>query len=291
MSDMAGKRSEYDSVVRKVADALIRASSSFRVDQIEAYRRVIASEENPSARWALETLLENAKAAAERRSPLCDDTGIPHLILEAGQGRSLEGWLFAAMQEGVALGLRELPGRPMAVAGDDRARVDQSEGMFEDPSEVEPAPIMVLPADGDTLRLHVLMQGGGPEIRANTYRVFHKNSAEAVVDEIVSWAVESVTLLGCTPSPLAIGIGRSHFEASSLMLQAMALGDFGKQSPLEKDITDRVNESGIGPLGLGGSHSVLATFLKVGPQRASGVRIVCMRPCCCMEPRVGRAEF
>ncbi len=28
---------------------------------------------------------------------------------------------------------------------------------------------------------------------------------------------------------------------------------------------------------------VLATFAKIGPQRASGVRIVALRPCCCFE--------
>ena len=70
------------------------------------------------------------------------------------------------------------------------------------------------------------------------------------------------------------------------MMEAMAKGDFGIQSDFEKRITDKVNEANVGPLGLGGKHSsVLATFAKIGPQRASGVRIVALRPCCCFEPR------
>ena len=84
---------------------------------------------------------------------------------------------------------------------------------------------------------------------------------------------------------MAIGIGRSQFEASSLMIEAMAKGDFGLQSVFEKRITDKMNEAEVGPLGLGGKHSVLATFAKIGPQRASGVKIVAIRPCCCFEPR------
>jgi hypothetical protein len=32
-------------------------------------------------------------------------------------------------------------------------------------------------------------------------------------------------------------------------------------------------------------------FLKVGPQRASGVRIVSLRPCCCIEPRVACVDL
>ena len=30
--------------------------------------------------------------------------------------------------------------------------------------------------------------------------------------------------------------------------------------------------------------------MKVGPQRASGVRIVCVRPTCCFEPRIANCE-
>ena len=59
----------------------------------------------------------------------------------------------------------------------------------------------------------------------------------------------------------------------------------GKYGRTEKTITERVNESNTGALGLGGKTSVLATFAKIGPQRASGVRVVALRPCCCFEPR------
>ena len=75
------------------------------------------------------------------------------------------------------------------------------------------------------------------------------------------------------------------------MIQAMATGSYEKQSPLEKEITDRINGIGVGSLGLGGDITTLGTFLKIGPQRASSVRIVCMRPCCCFEPRVAVSDF
>ena len=75
------------------------------------------------------------------------------------------------------------------------------------------------------------------------------------------------------------------------MMEAMAKGDFCVQSVFEKRITEKVNEANVGPLGLGGKHSVLATFAKIGPQRASGVRIVALRPCCCFEPRRASVEL
>ncbi len=74
-------------------------------------------------------------------------------------------------------------------------------------------------------------------------------------------------------------------EASALMLEAMKKGTLRRQNRWEKKVTNRINDENIGPLGLGGKTTVLGTFIKVGPARASGVRIVSIRPCCCVEPR------
>ena len=273
-------------IVALVRDTLVEAGSTFRSDKKAAYERAISAERNPKARWVLEQVLANAEAAETNRSPLCDDTGIPHLVLEIGEDCAVTGKLLDAIREGVAEGLRKLPGRPMGIMGDDSRRIDQSGGLNPDSAGVEPAPILLRRCGENVVRLHILMFGGGPAIRAKTYRVFHKHDTQVVLDEIVKWATEGVTQLGCSPCTLGVGIGRSHFEAASMMLQALADGKYDEQSEMEREITRRVNESNVGPLGLKGDTSVLATFMKVGPQRASGVRIVCVRPSCCFEPRI-----
>lgn len=273
------------SIVNKVKYALVTAGSTYTTDQVAAFESAISAERCDRAKWVLENLLENAKVAEQNRSPLCDDTGIPHLFLEIGRKKCLSGDIIESVYEGIRQGLRELPGRPMAVKGDDSHRLDQSEGLYDDAGMLAPAPFLLKLVDEDVMRLHILMLGGGPAIRGITHRIFHKHSVDAVVDEIVLRAIEGVKMLGCTPCVLAIGVGRSQFEATAMMVEAMALGNFNDQGELEKRITERVNAVGIGPLGLGGDTSVLATFLKIGPQRASGVRIVSIRPCCCMEPR------
>ena len=283
---------EYQEIVNKTADALIRAGSVFSKDKKAGYDRAISAESCACARWAMEEIQENARIAERQRSPLCDDTGIPHLILEVGRNRKVEGRTLEAIYEGVEKGLRELPGRPMAILGDDRERIDQSGGLDERSEAVVPAPLMLkYVEEDDILRLIVLMQGGGPEIRAKTYRVFHKHDMETVISEIISWASEVIGQLGCAPCTIAVGVGRSHYEASSLMLQAMTEGRYDQQSEYEKKITDALNKTHVGALGLGGDVSVLGTFLKIGPQRASGVRIVSMRPCCCFEPRKASVDL
>lgn len=278
-------------IIEIVANGLVKAGSTFLPDKIDAYKRAIEQETNSQAKWTLETILENAQVAENNCSPLCDDTGIPHLVLDIGSKCVVTGQLLEDIKEGIREGLRKLPGRPMAVKGDDYHRLDQSLGMDKDPGTLDAAPILIRSIAEDKIKLHILMFGGGPAIRAKTYRVFHKHNVDTVVDEIVSWAADGTKLLGCTPSTLAVGIGRSHYEASSMMLQALVDGTYDRQSELERTITERVNAAGVGTLGLGGNHTVLATFMKVGPQRASGVRIVCVRPCCCFEPRIATVDL
>lgn len=275
-----------DNVIEKVASCLVKAGSTFREDQKETYRKAIAKEPSTPSCWVMQQVLENALVAEKSCSPLCDDTGIPHIYIEIGKNRALTGQMIADIKEGVKEGLRKLPGRPMAIKGNDYERIDQSGGLDEDSGALLPSPFLIRECeDDDALRLTVLMLGGGPAIRGVTQRIFHKHSVQVVIDEIVNRAVPAVSQLGCSPCTLAIGIGRSQFEATSLMMEAMAKGDYGVQSEFERTITDRVNESNTGALGLGGKTSVLATFAKVGPQRASGVRVVALRPCCCFEPR------
>jgi fumarate hydratase subunit alpha len=69
------------------------------------------------------------------------------------------------------------------------------------------------------------------------------------------------------------------------MLDAMTYGIFGEEDDFEKAITKAVNGGDIGALGVGGDITALQTFAKVGEQRASGVRIVCLRVGCIFDPR------
>ena len=272
-------------LVDLIKNAVIEASTTFRNDQLDAYKRAIEAETNDNAKWVLELLLENAMIAITDKVPLCDDTGIPHIIVEVGNNTQLPKGFFQDLKYGISEGLRELPARPMAVKGNSIERIEQSKGLYRSPEKLLVPSIVIDTMQEEGVKIHVLMLGGGPEIRSNTYKVFHKRDHRKVFNEVLTWLRSEITMLGCTPCIPSIGIGRTHFEASSLMLKAMAYGDLNIQSEIEKALTRSVNSSNTGALGIGGSVTALGSFVNVGPQRASGVRIVCTRPCCCVEPR------
>ena len=101
---------KYEEIVSLVRDTLVDAGSTFRPDKKEAYQKAISTERNEKAKWVLEQVLANAEAAEKNKSPLCDDTGIPHLVLEVGEDCAVTGKMLDAIKNGVAEGLRKLPG-------------------------------------------------------------------------------------------------------------------------------------------------------------------------------------
>lgn len=292
------------SLINKIADGVIKASTTYSQDRIDGFKRALKLEEelsNDNAVWALEQMIRNESIASLRKLPLCDDTGIPHILVELGENRSLPEGFIRDIKEGLKQGLDDLPGRPMAVKGNPLERIEQSKGLYDEPSMMLPAPISIDSFDKNNrsysrdlenqIHIHILLLGGGPEIRSKTYRIYHQHDRKIVINETIDWLKESLKMLGCTPSIPAIGIGRSHYEASHLMLKAMVYGNLNYQSNTENFITNELNKLNIGPMGLKGHTTVLGTFLNIGPQRASGVRIVCARPCCFVEPRISTIKI
>ncbi|WP_405291752.1 fumarate hydratase [Methanobrevibacter sp.] len=288
-------------IIDCISEKIIKASTTLTDDKLKALTNAIEMEENENAKWALSQILENYKVAQKTRFPLCDDTGIPHVIVEVGSNREITGELLNQIHEGVALGLDNLPARPMAVKGNAIERIEQSEGLYEKPGMLKTASILIDSSNDestykrdvhpDTLNLHFILEGGGPEIRAKTLRVYHKRSFYNVIDTAIDWLSDSLNLLGCTPSIPSIGIGRTHYEANALLLKSIAYGNLDSQSEVEQYVTSKLNETGIGPLGFGGKTTVLGSYVNIGNQRASGVRIVAVRPSCFVEPRVATLKL
>lgn len=281
----------FDQIKQDVAQLVVKASSHWHEDQVVCWQNACEQEELPRAKWAMEQFLKNAEVADRNRSPLCDDTGTPHPFLEIGDEAILPMGFLSAMEEGIRKGLNDLPARPMGVKGNDMERISQQQGLYDEPGMLAPAPPHLRRIPGSKIRLTILMLGGGPEIRSKTQPIFHMHAHDHVIKEMINWAIPQVAALGCQPCTLSFGLGRTAAEASSLSLEAIKDGRYDVQSDVERQITDAVNAAGIGPIGLGGKTAVLATFIKVGQMRASGFRVVSMRPHCCVESRKATCEW
>jgi len=91
--------------------------------------------------------------------------------------------------------------------------------------------------------------------------------------EIMNFAVETVVLAkgnACPPVIIGIGIG-GNFETCALLAKKAILQPLNNNNPieeyalLEKDILNRVNETGIGVQGMGGKTTALAVHILTAP--------------------------
>ena len=88
---------DRETIVNKIAETLVKVGSTFSDDKMAVYDRAIEEESKDLSRWAMETIRENAQVAQKDESPLCDDTGIPHIIIEVGKNRVISGDFLEAL--------------------------------------------------------------------------------------------------------------------------------------------------------------------------------------------------
>jgi fumarate hydratase subunit alpha len=93
------------------------------------------------------------------------------------------------------------------------------------------------------------------------------------VEGIIQFVVGAVTLAGgnpCPPSIVGIGIGGTFEKAAYLSKKALLRSVGVKHSDpayarLEETILKKLNDSGVGPQGLGGRTTALAVHIEVFP--------------------------
>ena len=85
--------SDFMSIVDDISNSIIKASTTLSQDKESALKKAILNEDNDNAKWALNQILENYKVAQKNKFPLCDDTGIPHVIIELGSKREIKAEL------------------------------------------------------------------------------------------------------------------------------------------------------------------------------------------------------
>ena len=251
----------YDQLVDAVENLVIETSYVLPGDVIEALRKARRGESGEPARSILDQIIENAAIAEEERLPLCQDTGVAVFFADLGRDAAVDGnGLDDAIQEGTRRGYRG-GGLRMSMVSDPVGRVNTGDNT--------PAIIHCRQVPGDRLRLWFCPKGGGCENMSRLGMLSPTSGAGG----IRNFVLETVRLAGgrpCPPLILGIGIG-GDFEYAALLSKRALLRTMGERHPvsqyadLERDLVERVNRLGIGPMGLGGNTTVLDVFIETFP--------------------------
>ena len=239
---------------------LIKSTSTDLSPDIEfALTRANEREEKGSAaQGALLSVLENVKMSRETFRPICQDTGTPIFYVSYSIGTS-QRVLRQQIQAAVRIATERTYLRPNAVA----ALSGKNSG---DNNGVDFPTIHLDEWEHDYLRIGLMLKGGGSENCGCQYSVpspeFPASRDLDGVRKAVLDAACKAQGLGCAPGILGVGIGG---DRGSSMIKAKEqlfrpLGDQNVDAELDKmenRLCDEINELGIGPMGFGGSTTVL----------------------------------
>jgi fumarate hydratase subunit alpha len=265
-----------DAITAAVSDLFRQANYGLTEDVLSALKQARQQEESPAGRETLERILENAAVAEKDKVPLCQDCGIATVFLEIGQDAHVTGGdLYTAVNEGV---------RRAYVGGYLRkSMVDKPFSERTNTKDNTPAVIHTEIVPGDRLRIIALPKGAGSENMARLGMLTPASGRDGVIDFVVK-TVDEAGANPCPPGIIGVGIGGTAEKTLLLAKQAL-LRKVGEPSPdretadLERDILQKVNKLGIGPLGYGGRITALAVHIETSPAHIGGMPVAVSLQC------------
>lgn len=252
----------FEAVAEAVADLCGKAACDLPPDVLDRLRQMEARETSELGRDFFAQYLENARIAREERMPLCQDTGFAVCFVELGDRvRFDRSTVYEAISEGVARGYREHFLRKSIV----------NDPLFDRKNTQDNTPpvIHLELVPGEKLHITLAPKGGGSENMSAIRMLKPSDGRQGVVD----FAVETLRKAGgnpCPPTVVGMGIGGT-FEKAAFLAKKALLRKIGEPNPdpryaeLEAEILEKINATGVGPQGLGGSVTSLAVHIEFFP--------------------------
>jgi fumarate hydratase subunit alpha len=252
---------EASSVTEAVRDLCIEANTRLPEDHLSALRRALGDEESELGREVIERLLENAEVARERCIAFCQDTGYAVFFVELGSEVRISGReIGAAIDEGVRQGYEEGYLRKSIV----RSPVDRM-----NTGDNTPAIVYYEPVPGDGLKLTMLVKGAGCD-NMSALRMLTPAEGLPAMKEFVVETIESAGPNASPPLTVGVGIG-GPFERAAVLAKKALTRPSGEPNPdpeladLERELLEKINATGIGPAGYGGTQTALAVHIESFP--------------------------
>src|SRR5438034_1180020 len=251
----------YDLVETVCRDLYIKSLKEIPPDIVAAIKRAAATETTEVAKRIFSHYLQSIELGRAQNMMVCQDTGIPIYWVQIGGHLRLDGSrLHEAIVRGTERATREYPLRSSIVSPLQRENRQTSTG--------ERIPIIhydFMP-DSDVLDILFMPKGSGSENMS-----FMKMLVPADgVNGIKRFVLEQVVGAGakpCPPTIVGIGIGGSSDLCMALAKKATTR-PLGSKNPdpeiaaLETELFEPINQTGIGPQGLGGNTTALAVHIE-----------------------------
>lgn len=262
-------------ITDNIGEMCIEANYFLSEDMKAVMDKAARNEKAPLGKQIINQLQENLVIAGNDKIPICQDTGMAVVFMEIGQEVHFEGALLEdAINEGVRIGYTQGFLR-RSVVGDPIIR--------ENTKDNTPAVIHYEMVAGDKVRITVAPKGFGSE---NMSRIFMLKPSDGIegVREAVLTAVQDAGPNACPPMVVGVGIGGTFEKCAIMAKKALTrpvdeYSDIPYVKELEQELLDKINSTGIGPGGLGGSTTAFAVNINTYPTHIAGLPVA-VNICC-----------
>jgi fumarate hydratase subunit alpha len=249
---------DLQNIENGIVELIRKAETQLPEDVVQSLKRAYKLEEG-IAKIQIGAILENIKLAKESKRPMCQDTGIQTFFVNIGIDFPEIKKLKDLITNAVKKATREVPLRPNTV--------DPFTGVNHKDNTGEHIPYITWDfISGNDVHITALPKGGGSENMSKLGMLKPGVGMEGVKDFVVE---EMLKAAGnpCPPTVVGIGIGGGADLTLKLGKKALLrpVGDRHKDktiAKIEEELIKRINEGGIGPMGLGGKTTVLDVHIE-----------------------------
>lgn len=262
-------------VTSALKEMCIEANHFLTDDMKNALDNAEVTEKAPLGKQIICQLKENLKIAGEDMIPICQDTGMAVVFAEIGQDvHFVGGNLEDAINEGVRQGY---------VDGFLRKSVVKDPLIRENTKDNTPAVIHYSIVDGDKVKLTIAPKGFGSENMSRIFMLKPADGEEGVKNAILT-AVKDAGPNACPPMVVGVGVGGTFEKCAWLAKKALTRAvdthsDIEWVKNMEIEMLEKINKTGIGPGGLGGSTTALAVNIETYPTHIAGLPVA-VNICC-----------
>ena len=243
-------------------------------DVLSLLQKNLQTEESPFGREVLRQLIENDRLAAQKKMPICQDTGMAVIFMDLGQDVHLTGGdVNEAIETGVRRAYRDGCFRASVLSPLTRVNTRDN----------TPAIVHMRIVPGEQVTLTAAPKGFGSENMSRLWMLTPSQGVEGVKDAIV----ETVRLAGgnpCPPVVVGVGIGGTAERAMQMAKHSLTRecgmpSDDPMLAEMERELLERINNLGIGPQGLGGRTTALAVHIEQMPTHIAGLPVAVNMQC------------
>jgi fumarate hydratase subunit alpha/L(+)-tartrate dehydratase alpha subunit len=274
----------YDIIEIVGRDLYLRALKDIPRDVREALSKGLEAEKrdgNLTAQQVLFTILENIRTADDRDMLVCQDTGLPIYKVLIGTKLHIDvAQVKERLRKACERATLEYPLRSNSVHPLTRRNTGTNTG------QGIPVVTVAFVPDSDRIELYMAPKGSGSE---NMSFLKMLNPSEGTKG-IKRFALQCIFESGARPCPpmiVGIGLGGTSDVAMHLAKEASTFRKIGSSNPdpdvarLEKELLEKINQTGLGPQGLGGTTTALAVNIEWAhthiSQNPVAVNIQCWR--------------